>query len=64
VLPVGYRPSRAFQWVGVASQAGMSGVPQYHRLIVEIDGKVIIENCSNTVNPNNYISLGFNFKAV
>ncbi|AKL83290.1 BppU family phage baseplate upper protein [Bacillus atrophaeus] len=64
VLPVGYRPSRAFQWVGVASQAGMSGVPQYHRLIVEIDGKVIIENCSNTINPNNYISLGFNFKAV
>ncbi|CAF1719714.1 phage baseplate upper protein [Bacillus subtilis] len=64
ILPEGYRPARAIQWVGVASQGGMSGVPQTHRLLVDIDGKVIIENCSNTVKPNDYISLGFSFKAV
>ncbi|USY31691.1 BppU family phage baseplate upper protein [Bacillus velezensis] len=64
ILPEGYRPARAIQWVGVASQGGMSGIPQTHRLLVDIDGKVIIENCSNTVKPNDYISLGFSFKAV
>lgn len=64
VLPIGYRPARAIQWVGVASQVGMSGIPQTHRLLVDTDGKVIIENCSNTVKPNDYISLGFSFKAV
>ncbi|MCY8114822.1 hypothetical protein MOC36_19560, partial [Bacillus spizizenii] len=64
VLPIGYRPARAIQWVGVASQVGMSGIPQTHRLLVDTDGKVIIENCSNTVKPNEYISLGFSFKAV
>ncbi|MCY9263418.1 hypothetical protein MOF20_09365 [Bacillus haynesii] len=63
VLPKGYRPSRAFQLVGVASQLGMSNIPQYHRLQVSVDGNVVIENCSNTVNPNEYISLGFSFKA-
>ncbi|KAA6453197.1 hypothetical protein [Bacillus swezeyi] len=62
-LPVGYRPSRSFQFVGVASQIGMSGAPQHHRLLVDINGRVIIENCSNTVNPNEFISLGFSFKA-
>ncbi|CAF1772080.1 hypothetical protein NRS6084_03869 [Bacillus subtilis] len=64
VLPVGYRPARAIQWVGVASQGGMSGIPQTHRLLVNTDGKVIIENCTNTVKPNVFISLGFSFKAV
>ncbi|MCY8083280.1 phage baseplate upper protein [Bacillus inaquosorum] len=64
ILPEGYRPARAIQWVGVASQGGMSGIPQTHRLLVDIDGKVVIENCSNTVKPNDYISLGFSFKAV
>ncbi|MGX4294658.1 pyocin knob domain-containing protein [Bacillus sp. JK62] len=63
-LPEGYRPGRAFQWVGVASQAGMSGVPQTHRALIDTDGKVIIENSSNTSKPNDYISLGFSFKAV
>ncbi|KXZ22307.1 pyocin knob domain-containing protein [Bacillus nakamurai] len=63
-LPEGYRPGRAFQWAGVASQSGMSGVPQTHRVLVDIDGKVIIESCSNTSKPNDYISLGFSFKAV
>ncbi|MEA1004833.1 pyocin knob domain-containing protein [Bacillus velezensis] len=63
-LPEGYRPGRAFQWVGVASQSGMSGVPQTHRALIDIDGKVIIENSSNTSKPNDYISLGFSFKAV
>lgn len=59
----GYRPSRAFQFVGVASQLGMSNTPQYHRLQVSVDGNVVIENCSNTVNQNEYISFGFSFKA-
>ncbi|MFO6495041.1 MULTISPECIES: hypothetical protein [Bacillus] len=63
-LPAGYRPLRPFQFVGVASQIGMSGVPQHHRLLVDTNGKVIIENCSNTANPNEFISLGFSFKAV
>lgn len=63
VLPKGYRPSRAFQFVGVASQVGMSGVPQHHRLLVDTEGKVVIEYCSNTLNPNEYISLGFSFKS-
>ncbi|MEH7714359.1 pyocin knob domain-containing protein [Bacillus velezensis] len=63
-LPEGYRPGRAFQWVGVASQSGMSGVPQTHRALIDTDGKVIIENSSNTSKPNDYISLGFSFKAV
>ncbi|MBY8913322.1 hypothetical protein KY305_11280 [Bacillus sp. YC2] len=64
ILPIGYRPARAFQWVGVSSQVGMSGIPQTYRGIVDTEGKVIIENCSNTANPNDYISLGFSFKAV
>ena len=63
VLPEGYRPGRAFQWLGVSSQLGMNGIPQYHRLLVEINGQVIIESCSNTQRPNEYISLGFQFKA-
>ncbi|WP_332274794.1 pyocin knob domain-containing protein [Bacillus velezensis] len=63
-LPEGYRPGRAFQWAGVASQSGMSGIPQTHRTLVDTDGKVIIESCSNTSKPNDYISFGFNFKAV
>lgn len=62
-LPEGYRPGRNFQWTGVASQVGMQGVPQYHRLFVNTDGEVIIENCSNKVYPNEYIALGFSFKA-
>ncbi|MGO0713211.1 pyocin knob domain-containing protein [Bacillus subtilis] len=64
VLPEGYRPGRVFQWIGVSSQIGMNGIPQYHRLLVDINGQVIIENCSNTQKPNEYISLGFQFKAV
>ncbi|MEK4631476.1 MULTISPECIES: BppU family phage baseplate upper protein [Bacillus] len=63
VLPEGYRPGRAFQWLGVSSQIGMNGIPQYHRLLVEVNGQVIIESCSNTQRPNEYISLGFQFKA-
>ncbi len=63
VLPEGYRPGRAFQWMGVSSQLGMNGIPQYHRLLVDINGQVIIESCSNTQKPNEYISLGFQFKA-
>ncbi|UWD95742.1 hypothetical protein NX081_11605 [Bacillus velezensis] len=63
-LPEGYRPGRAFQWAGVASQSGMSGIPQTYRALIDTDGKVIIENSSNTSKPNDYISLGFSFKAV
>lgn len=63
VLPEGYRPGRAFQWLGVSSQLGMNGIPQYHRLLVDVNGQVIIESCSNTQRPNEYISLGFQFKA-
>ena len=63
-LPEGYRPGRAFQWAGVDSQAGMSGIPQTHRTLVDTEGRVIIESCTNTSKPNDYISFGFNFKAV
>ena len=63
VLPEGYRPGRAFQWMGISSQVGMNGIPQYHRLLVDVNGQVIIESCSNTQRPNEYISLGFQFKA-
>ncbi|WP_346997135.1 hypothetical protein HUS59_11100 [Bacillus velezensis] len=63
VLPEGYRPGRVFQWIGVSSQLGMNGIPQYHRLLVDVNGQVIIESCSNTQRPNEYISLGFQFKA-
>jgi len=63
-LPEGYRPGRAFLWVGVASQAGISGIPQPHRTLVDTEGTVIIESCTNTSKPNDYISFGFSFKAV
>ncbi|WP_047474189.1 pyocin knob domain-containing protein [Bacillus siamensis] len=63
-LPEGYRPGRVFQWAGIASQSGMTGLPQTHRTLVDTDGKVVIESCTNTSKPNDYISLGFSFKAV
>jgi hypothetical protein len=62
-LPEGFRPLQPSHFIGVASSAGMGSAPQFHRTLVDTDGKVCVQYCSNTVNPNEFITFGFKFKA-
>ncbi|PAE51990.1 phage tail protein [Bacillus licheniformis] len=62
-LPVGYRPLQMTHFIGVASSLGTGSTPQYHRTQIATDGTVYIQSCSNTVNPNEFITFGFKFKA-
>ncbi|WP_271725610.1 phage baseplate upper protein [Bacillus paralicheniformis] len=62
-LPIGYRPLQATHFIGIASSLGTGSTPQYHRTQIATDGTVYIQSCSNTVNPNEFITFGFKFKA-
>ncbi|AGN35104.1 phage baseplate upper protein [Bacillus sp. FSL K6-1109] len=62
-LPAGYRPIQMLHFIGVASSQGTGTTPQYHRTQIATDGTVYIQSCSNTVNPNEFITFGFKFKA-
>ncbi|KIN37965.1 phage baseplate upper protein [Bacillus subtilis] len=62
-LPEGFRPLQPSHFIGVASSSGMGSGPQFHRTLVDTDGKVCIQSCSNTVKPNAFIVLGFKFKS-
>ncbi|MEC0752108.1 BppU family phage baseplate upper protein [Bacillus haynesii] len=62
-LPAGYRPLQMSHFIGVASSLGTGSTPQYHRTHIATDGTVYIQSCSNTVNPNEFITFGFKFKA-
>ncbi|WP_350303447.1 BppU family phage baseplate upper protein [Bacillus pumilus] len=59
----GYLPLQSMHFIGVASSLGTPGVPQYHRTYIGTDGRVCVQSCSNTVNPNEFITFGFRFKA-
>ncbi|KLV15105.1 hypothetical protein ABW03_19165 [Bacillus altitudinis] len=59
----GYLPLQSMHFIGVASSVGTPGVPQYHRTYIGTDGRVCVQSCSNTVNPNEFITFGFRFKA-
>ncbi|MBY8830952.1 phage baseplate upper protein [Bacillus licheniformis] len=63
MLPAGYRPIQMLHFIGVASSKGTGTTPQYHRTQIATDGTVYIQSCSNTVNPNEFITFGFKFKA-
>ncbi|MCY9226478.1 phage baseplate upper protein [Bacillus haynesii] len=63
ILPTGYRPLQAAHFIGVASSLGTGSTPQYHRTQIATDGTVYIQSCSNTVNPNEFITFGFKFKS-
>lgn len=62
-LPAGYRPLQSTHFIGVASSIGTSGVPQYHRTFIGIDGRVCIQSSSNSSNPTEFITFGFRFKS-
>nr|WP_229078720.1 phage baseplate upper protein [Bacillus paralicheniformis] len=62
-LPAGYRPIQMTHFIGVASSIGTGSAPQFHRTQINTDGKVYIQSCSNTTNPNEFITFGFKFKA-
>lgn len=62
-LPAGYRPLQSTHFIGVASSVGTSGVPQYHRTFIGIDGRVCIQSSSNSSNPTEFITFGFRFKS-
>ncbi|APT45948.1 phage baseplate upper protein [Bacillus safensis] len=59
----GYLPLQSMHFIGVASSVGTPRVPQYHRTYIGTDGRVCVQSCSNTVNPNEFITFGFRFKA-
>ncbi|MGE6628708.1 BppU family phage baseplate upper protein [Bacillus pumilus] len=59
----GFLPMQSMHFIGVASSLGTPGVPQYHRTYIGTDGRVCVQSCSNTVNPNEFITFGFRFKA-
>ncbi|MCY7677142.1 BppU family phage baseplate upper protein [Bacillus safensis] len=59
----GFFPLQSFHFIGVASSLGTPGVPQYHRTYIGTDGRVCVQSCSNTVNPNEFITFGVRFKA-
>ncbi|WP_342468166.1 phage baseplate upper protein [Bacillus sp. FSL W8-0920] len=58
-----YFPNQSMHFIGVASSVGTTNVPQYHRTYIGTDGKVCIQSCSNTANPNEFITFGFRFRA-
>ncbi|UAL16080.2 hypothetical protein KY997_11250 [Bacillus paralicheniformis] len=62
-LPAGYRPLQMTHFIGVASSIGTGSAPQFHRTHISTDGNVYIQSCSNTVNPNEFITFGFKFKS-
>ncbi|MGG4171410.1 BppU family phage baseplate upper protein [Bacillus safensis] len=62
-LPAGYRPLQSTHFIGVASSVGTSGVPQYHRTFIGIDGRVCIQSSSNSSSPTEFITFGFRFKS-
>lgn len=59
----GFLPMQPMHFIGIASSLGTPGVPQYHRTYIGTDGRVCVQSCSNTVNPNEFITFGFRFKA-
>ncbi|MGM5473775.1 pyocin knob domain-containing protein [Bacillus pumilus] len=59
----GFFPLQSMHFIGVASSLGTPGVPQYHRTYIGTDGRVCVQSCSNTVNPNEFITFGVRFKA-
>lgn len=61
-LPVGYRPMQSEYFPGIASSIGTPGVPQIHRTFIGTDGRVCIQSSSNTANPVEFISFGFQFR--
>ncbi|MHC2450250.1 putative DNA-binding protein YlxM (UPF0122 family) [Bacillus altitudinis] len=58
----GYFPLQSFHFIGVASSLGTPGVPQHHRTYIGTDGRVCVQSCSNTVNPNEFITFGVRFR--
>ncbi|KMK69781.1 hypothetical protein ACJ64_15305 [Bacillus safensis] len=62
-LVEGFFPLQSMHFIGVASSLGTPGVPQYHRTYIGTDGRVCVQSCSNTVNPNEFITFGVRFKA-
>ncbi|MGE1096804.1 BppU family phage baseplate upper protein [Bacillus altitudinis] len=58
-----YFPNQSMHFIGVASSVGTTNVPQYHRTYIGTDGKVCIQSCSNSANPNEFITFGFRFRA-
>ncbi|KLK98103.1 hypothetical protein XJ18_17935 [Bacillus pumilus] len=62
-LSAGFRPLQSTHFIGVASSVGTSGVPQYHRTFIGIDGRVCIQSSSNSSNPTEFITFGFRFKS-
>ncbi|MGY8620207.1 phage baseplate upper protein [Bacillus safensis] len=62
LLP-GYRPLQSTNLIGVASSVGTTGVPQYHRTFIGVDGRVCIQSSSNSSNPTEFITFGFRFKS-
>ncbi|MCY7439453.1 phage baseplate upper protein [Bacillus altitudinis] len=62
-LDEGYTPIQQTYFSGVASSVGTPGVPQTHRTLIGTDGKVVIQSCSNSANPNEFITFGIRFKA-
>ena len=61
ILPEGYRPRQSIFFVGIASSIGTSGVPQFHRTLIDTDGNVCVQSSSNKVNPTEFITFGFKF---
>ncbi|MDQ0927673.1 hypothetical protein QFZ25_001733 [Bacillus atrophaeus] len=55
-LPEGYRPPYPFYHLGTASSSGAGGTPQFFRSVFNSDGTVCIQSCSNTENPNSFMS--------
>ena len=62
-LPEGFRPIQAMYFIGVASSIGTGSIPQIHRTLIDTDGRVCIQSSSNTVNPSEFITFGFKFRA-
>ncbi|WP_260984102.1 BppU family phage baseplate upper protein [Bacillus pumilus] len=58
----GFFPLQSMHFIGVASSLGTPGVPQYHRTYIGTDGRVCVQSCSNTVNPNEFITFGVRFR--
>ncbi|MFS0657065.1 hypothetical protein [Bacillus sp. 179-C3.3 HS] len=64
ILPEGFRPLQTCHFIGVASSAGTSGVPQIHRTCINPGGRVLVQAVSNSVNPTEFITFGFKFSTV
>ncbi|WP_243572756.1 pyocin knob domain-containing protein [Bacillus stercoris] len=60
-LPEGFRPPYPFYHLGTASSSGAGGTPQFFRSVFNVDGTVFIQSCSNTENPNSFMSFSARF---